>query len=257
MDTLVTFLKKLLKDSHSLPEDSMRLALIGERLSLLQPDEIAKLLDLAYRNGKYSVDIKKFLALIVRPGELEKALGSEFFKKTYMSAMELKLERVSRLFTSLPASKSDVAGYSKEEELKMEYVSLGERRSLAKSSTKDTLDRLISDPDPLVVSHLLKNPRIVENDVVRIIAKRPNSGRILELIASDSKWSKRYGVRKSLVLNPYTPTRVSTGLMEFLMTQDLKLVIESKSLHRQLKVAAIDVLEDRGEEFEVDRVEDS
>lgn len=252
MDSLVSFLKKLLQDLDSLPEDDMKLALLRDRLGELDPTEISKLLDLAYRNGKYKVDIKKFLALIVRPGFLEEALGSELFKKTYMSAMELNLEKVSRLFTSLPASKNGLSGYSKEEELKMEYTTLGERRALAKSNVKDSLERLMSDPDPIVVAHLLTNPRIVEVDVVRLIAKRPNSGKILELIASHSKWSKRYAIRKSLVLNPYTPTRVSTGLIEFMMTQDIRLVLESKSLHRQLKVAGMDILKDRNESVTVD-----
>ncbi len=250
MDTLPQFLQKLLKDFLSLPEDDMKLALISDRLSSLEPDEVAKLLDLAYRNSKYKIEVKKFLALIVRPGFLENALGSGKFKKTYMYAMELKLEKVSRLFTDLPASKGGGAGYENEVDLKMEYTTLGQRRSLAKSSVKDTLDRLISDPDPIVVSHLLTNPKIIERDIVRLVARRPNSGRILELIASHSKWSKRYAVRKSLVLNPYTPTGISIGLVDFMMTPDVKLVMESKTLHRQVKVAAMDVLKDRKEEVD-------
>jgi len=251
MESLGEYLKHFLKEVLSLPEDKMRLAMVGEKLKNLQPDEIARLLDMAYRNSEYSVDIKRFLAVIVRPGVLEEALGKELFKKTYINSMELGLEKVSRLFTNLPASKIGPAGYDKEEEAKMEYLTLGERRALAKTSVKDNLDRLASDPDPIVITYLLNNPKTVERDVVRIISKRPNSGKILELIAKHEKWSRRYSVKKSLVLNPYTPTRVSTALMEFMMTQDIKYVMENKSLHVQLKAAARDVLMGRGEDIKL------
>jgi hypothetical protein len=101
-----------------------------------------------------------------------------------------------------------VHGYDKEEEARMELLTLGERRSRSKSNVKDSIDRLLSDPDPIVITNILNNPRVTEREVLKVASKRPNSPGILKLVATHRVWSKRYAVKKAVASNPYSSPRV-------------------------------------------------
>lgn len=127
----------------------------------------------------------------------------------------------------------------------MELISLGERRALSKRPVKEVIDRLLSDPDLMVIGNILNNPRTTEKEVLKVASKRPNSPAILKLVAGHRKWSKRYDVMKAIALNPYTPPRVSVALLEGLMTQDLRAIADDKTLHPQVKEAAKDIVKER------------
>lgn len=247
MENLEEILTELLRGMSKLPEENMRLAFLGSRLKKLAPSDVAWLFDVFY-NKPRPASAKKMHAILISPDGLKEALGSEKYEKTRIAAIEFGLRRVSRLFTDLPPHKKGVSGYDKEEELKMEMLSLGHRRALSKTNVKDALDRLLSDPDPMVITNILNNPRITEKEVLKIASKRPGSPRILKLLATHRKWSKRYAVIKAIVQNPYTLPRISVGLLDFLLTQDMEKIAIDRTLHPQVKMGAREILAERRSE---------
>ena len=58
-------------------------------------------------------------------------------------------------------------------------LTLGERKSLARRPDRAMLDRLLHDPHPDVIRRLLRNPRLTEDDVVRLAARRPGRPEVL------------------------------------------------------------------------------
>jgi len=72
--------------------------------------------------------------------------------------------------------------------------------------------RLLLDPHPDVIARLLVNPRLTEDDVIRLAAKRPNRSDVLAQIARSDKWLHRPRVRIAIVLNPWTPPEVSAPM---------------------------------------------
>ncbi|MBI1912370.1 MAG: hypothetical protein HYS21_10260 [Deltaproteobacteria bacterium] len=244
MEDLEAFLKKFLNDLAALPEVKMRLTLLAKRLIELGPERAARFIDLLYQ-PHYDKTAVKARAILINSDNLKESLGADNYRQIYLASIRLELTKVSRFFTDLPPVKEGPFGYDKEEEIKMEYLSLGQRRALSKKPIKTTIDRLLSDPDPMVISNLLNNPRTTEKEVLKIASKRPNSAAILKLIASHKVWSKRYEVIKAIALNPYSPPRTAIALLEFLMVQDLKQVMEDKSLHPQVKSNAGDLLKSK------------
>ncbi|OGP23301.1 MAG: hypothetical protein A2X99_07075 [Deltaproteobacteria bacterium GWB2_55_19] len=239
------FVHKLLSDLSALPEERMRLDLLGRRLSHLSPEDSARAIDLIYKMGPPAVHAKKAASLLVDPEGLKTALGPERYRLIYLAAIGLGLGKVSRLFTDLPPLKKGLSGYETEEEAPMELLSLGERRALSKKQAKDVIDRLLSDPDPMVIGNILNNPRTTEKEVLKVASKRPNSPAILKLVVAHGKWSKRYDVKKAVALNPYTPPRVTVALLESLMTQDLRAIAEDQTIHPQAREAAKDIVKER------------
>lgn len=243
---LLAFVKKLAKDISSLPEHDMRVQLLGSRLADLKPEDAANALNAFYdKSATHFIEFRKTKAVMSDPKELMAVVGEEECRLIYLASLELGLKRVSRFFTDLPPHKKGHGGYDTEEDAKMEHITLGERRAMSKGWVRDKLDRLLSDPDPIVIVNILNNPKITEKEILKIASKRPNSPKILTIISTHKKWGTRYTIKKALVQNPYTPPRISLGLLEFLFTQDLKQVAKDDNLHPQVRMAAKERLEEK------------
>jgi len=245
MIELDAYLNKVLNDLRALPEEKMRLALLAKRLAPLTPEEAAAFFNILYNKDAGDSAARKARAMLVNPDGLHNAIGVETCKRIYMASIRLGLRKISRLFTDLPPHKKGLSGYEEEEEAPMEHVPLGTRRTLSKTSAQHVLDRLLSDPDPIVISNILDNPKITEREVLKIVSKRPNSVRIIKLVSSHKKWSRRYAVMSAIARNPYTPPRISIALLELMLMQDLQEIAEDRTVHPQVMMSAKDLMEER------------
>jgi hypothetical protein len=90
---------------------------------------------------------------------------------------------------------------------------LGVRRSLARGMKLSVLERLLLDPDPIVLDHLLRNPRLTEEHAVRIAARRPISEVALRAVAESARFGVRPRVRVSIARNPYCPNDLALRLI--------------------------------------------
>jgi len=109
-------------------------------------------------------------------------------------------------------------------------VSLGERKSLARTHDRDLLARVIRDPHPDVIRILMGNPILTEKDVVRLCAQRPVTPEVLREVFSSARWIVRYGVRKAIVKNPFTPVDIALQLSAHLTEPDARAVVDSPEL---------------------------
>ena len=117
-------------------------------------------------------------------------------------------------------------------------VPLGVRKSLARSHDRVKLLRLLYDPQVPVVAILLDNPHIVEADVVRVVARRPNRPEVLALVAGHRRWSLRYAVQLALARNPYAPPSLAAAFIPFLQIPDLEDVVDDNSVHEGVRASA-------------------
>lgn len=90
---------------------------------------------------------------------------------------------------------------------------LGVRRSLARGMDVRVLEKLLLDPDPIVLDHLLRNPRLTEEHAVRIAARRPISEPALRAISESARFGVRPRVRAAIARNPYCSTDLALRLV--------------------------------------------
>jgi hypothetical protein len=114
-------------------------------------------------------------------------------------------------------------------------LTLGERKSLARKPDRAMLERLVNDPHPDVIRRLLVNPRLTEDDVVRVAAKRPGRSEVLAAIARAPKWLHRPRIRLALLLNPDMPLDLAVPIAALLRRNELKLVAEYTYIHATLR----------------------
>jgi hypothetical protein len=124
-------------------------------------------------------------------------------------------------------------------------LTLGERKSLARRPDRDTMQRLIADPHPDVIHRLLCNPRVLEDDVVRLAARRPGRREVLAEIARSTKWVHRPRVRMALVLNPATPADIAVRIAGLLLRPELELVAGAPHVPPAVRALCIEHLERR------------
>ncbi len=137
-----------------------------------------------------------------------------------------------------PAHELPVPDYGTGREL-----SVGERKSLARSPNRRAFDKLLADPHPLVIAQLLENPRLTEDDVVRMTARRPARLEVLEAIARQGRWLSRPRVRLTILFNPGSPSAIAMPLLAVCTRNELAEVLHHSESSPVLRSAALELLE--------------
>jgi len=137
-----------------------------------------------------------------------------------------------------PARELPVPDYGRGREL-----TVGERKSLARSPNRRSFDKLLADPHPLVIRQLLENPRLTEDDVVRMTARRPARLEVLEAIAQHGRWLSRPRVRLSVLFNPGSPPALTMPLLAVCTRSELTEVLHHSESSTVLRSAAHELLE--------------
>lgn len=120
-------------------------------------------------------------------------------------------------------------------------LSLGERRALARRPSRAALDRLLRDPHPMVVRLVLQNPRITEEDVVHMAARRPA---VPDVVMEIGKlWSRYARVRRALALNPGSPPAVSVPMLSLMIRSELVDVTRAADIPAVVRAIAHDLRE--------------
>lgn len=124
-------------------------------------------------------------------------------------------------------------------------LTVGERRSLARKPNRQSFEKLLGDPHPLVIRQLLQNPKLTENDVVRLVARRPLRPAVLEELAQAPNWLCRRRVRMSILLHPGAPTHLAMPLLGICTRSELREIIGSTDAPVVLRATALELLERR------------
>lgn len=157
----------------------------------------------------------------------------------YEAARLADQDAVCRLLLTAPPARE-----ATEFELRLEItagdreLTLGERRSLARTHERATLLRLLYDPDPGVVDNLLRNPWLTEPDIVRLASRRPIAGASLRAVFRHPRWGRLPGVRRALIYNPYTPTDIALGLLPLLEAPLLREISREPSVPEAVRCRA-------------------
>lgn len=117
---------------------------------------------------------------------------------------------------------------------------LGERKSLARTHDRNLLARVLRDPHPNVIRILLDNPAVVETDVIRLCARRPNRAQVLAEVFQHKRWVLHYRIRLTLALNPFTPEEIALQLLPHLTTADLRAVRSSGQISQRVRDACVE-----------------
>jgi hypothetical protein len=168
-------------------------------------------------------------------------------KERGLLSLDRLLDFQTLAVTDEPAPNASIPDYGAGREL-----SLGERRSLARRPSRRLSDRLLSDPHPWVIELLLDNPKLTEDDVVRLSTRRPARITTLVQIVRHDRWLCRNRIRKSVILNPYAPDALAIPLLHLCSRSELAEVKRSAHLPGKVRSIALSLFERRAPLAEVE-----
>jgi hypothetical protein len=229
------------------PEPAMRRSLLREALLAAGPEASCELLAEVERRpprGKRPIQDclrEAFRDLLLEP-DPELALPYSLRSDIYAHARSCEDGVVMDLLRSASGSAPHEAARLPRE---LSEIPLGRRRSLALGDDARLLELLARDVDPVVIEHLLRNPRMCEPEVVRIAALRPVAPSTLEQIFRSERWSHQPRVRVALARNPYCPVGIAMRLVGSLPLADLREMRVDPGLHDDTRAAVLREIERR------------
>jgi hypothetical protein len=242
----------IVRATLSLGDAALRAAYVGSIARELPVAELAGALDVVCARAEQAEPAaREALVAIVDALQAEgAAVIAQRLRERAAGESLLALERLVRLppISNHPAASTQPSDPNAErvpDYGRGRPLTLGERKSLARRPDRDTMQKLLGDPHPDVIRRLLESPRVTEDDVLRLAAKRPGRADVLAVIARSPKWMHRPRVRLALALNPAVPLDVAAGIAGLLVRQELKLVAEATQVAPGVRALCLEHLERR------------
>ncbi|MEK7841363.1 MAG: hypothetical protein AAB197_01695, partial [Deltaproteobacteria bacterium] len=173
-------------------------------------------------------------AAVPMPAEVEPLQIKETEKEAVLLA-----EEAAAADSELKIEKDVVTEAEKESLYKrVQHLNVSEKIKLALLGNKEARDILLKDSNKLVSSTVLKNPRITENEITKVVNSRSISDDILRQVAGNKEWLKKYPIKLGMVNNPKTPLTVAIRLLNQLNGKDVQHIAKSKNVSSALSSAA-------------------
>jgi hypothetical protein len=231
-------LRSLERTLRALPEAAMRRERMRERLEQAAPGEAHALLAAVVRRpgapAPHLRVLREVVQDLLREGGAHRPLS-----RALRAAMLAEAEARDDAFVVRLLRASGAAAEMVDAETALPRavaeLPLGVRRALARGPELPLLERLLLDADPVVIRHLLANPRITEAHVVRIAARRPIPATTLDAIQRSPRFGTRPRVRVALARNPYCPTRLALALLGVLPLEAVREIARDATLHDETR----------------------
>jgi len=244
---------RLVRRMKAIRAPEMRSAIAVEFLRDGEANAVVRTLGTIVRAASQHADPGYYSAADAITAALSDDTALPYDRRTalYSAATEADAPEVARLFftgSPRPDGVNDKLMLAPERrvEPRGRVLTLGERKSLARTTRRDLIMHLVRDPHPDVIDILLENPHVTERDVATIAARRPAAPALFVKVAAHRRWRVRYPVRLTLVLNPYTPLHLAMRLCTNLRPADLRQVAVDPSLDELLRRQAGELLEPGG-----------
>ena len=148
-------------------------------------------------------------------------LGLEYIEEIYEETEAQRKAIFEKILGEMQNEEDEIPGERISMLNRIMRMGVKDRVKLGMKGDREARNILIRDPNRLVSSAVINNPRISEQEVETIAAMRAISEDILRQIASNRQWSRSYTVQHSLVKNPRTPIASAITIMSRLQLRDL------------------------------------
>jgi len=123
--------------------------------------------------------------------------------------------------------------------LQIPTMTKGEKIAMARRAHRALFPALIAGSDEKILTALLDNPRLVENDLVVVINTGQPPLEFILTVARHQRWGMTHGVRRAVVECPRTPLPLALSILVQLPKMDQKQIAERNGLPDGVRSAAL------------------
>ena len=124
-------------------------------------------------------------------------------------------------------------------------MGVSEKIKMALTGDKEWRSIFLKDPNKLVNTAVLKNPRVTDGEVLAVAKNKTSSEELIRIILMNKDWMKLPVIRSALVSHPKTPVGSALRFMDTLTVKELKDLSKSKSVSQVVVAAARRVLTEK------------
>jgi len=222
--------------------------------------DLDKAIDFLVREGVYLDDISEFEDAFLRLGKAEMlgVLKNIKVKEEHLS--ERERQRAAELGMSADefmSSGSDVLTDEEREALLAELededgvaddvdilktpfmkLPIPIQIKLAMTGPHEKALEGLQSSNRVVAGSAIRNPKIKENDIVKISRSKTMHEEVIRYICNNGDWTKSYSVKFNLVQNPKTPPSLVSRWMPLIRASDLKQLSKSKQVPTAVAIMA-------------------
>jgi hypothetical protein len=122
-----------------------------------------------------------------------------------------------------------------------------DRIKLGMKGDREARSILIRDPNKVVATAVINNPRITDQEVESIAAMRTVSDEVLRLIAMNRGWARQYPIIHNLARNPRTPLPTAFSILPRLHAKELKTLGQNRNVSDAVRRQALRLATARGQ----------
>ncbi len=120
----------------------------------------------------------------------------------------------------------------------IQVMGISEKIKMALTGDKEWRSILINDNNKLVSGSVVKNPRITDGEILKILKVGVQNDEIIRLICENKEWIKNITIRKALVDCPKTPLAYSLRFLSSLNDKDIAGYAKSKNVSSVISTQA-------------------
>lgn len=157
-------------------------------------------------------------------------LGLEYIEEIYEETDEQRQAAIGKILGELLQEEDEISSERVSMINRVMKMGVKDRVKLGMKGDREARNILIRDPNRLVSTAVVNNPRITEQEVEVISSMRSISEEILRNIASNRQWSRSYNVMHSLAKNPRTPIANVLTIMSRLQLRDVVALTKNRNV---------------------------
>lgn len=120
----------------------------------------------------------------------------------------------------------------------IQTMGISEKIKMALTGDKEWRSILINDNNKLVSGSVIKNPRITDGEILKILKVGVQNDEIVRLICANKEWVKNYTIRKALVDCPKTPLPLALRFLSSLNEKEIAGYAKSKNISSVISTQA-------------------
>jgi hypothetical protein len=125
------------------------------------------------------------------------------------------------------------------------FMTVKDRVKLGMKGDREARGILIRDPNKVVASAVINNPRVTDHEVENISAMRTVSDEVLRLIALNRAWARSYPIIHNLARNPRTPITTAITILPRIRGKDLQTLAQNRNVSEAVRRQAYRISEMR------------
>ena len=114
-------------------------------------------------------------------------------------------------------------------------MTVKDRVKLGMKGDREARAILIRDSNKVVAQAVIRNPRIMDQEVESIAAMRTVSDEVLRVIAMNRAWARSYPIIMNLARNPRTPIPTAINILPRIHTRDLQGISQNRNVSEAVR----------------------